>query len=88
MHTRGGYIDVFVHRSEMGPITAMARMEVLDYDAGTRSVLARRSTVGARVLVVDGLFAQVNAAHQSGAIYSDFRNSVDVALTYTVRFSR
>jgi hypothetical protein len=88
MHTRGGYLDVFLHRSEMGPVTALARMEVLDYDAGARSVLARRATVGARVLVVDGLYAQVNAAHQSGAIYSEFRNSLDVAFTYTVRFPR
>jgi hypothetical protein len=88
MHTRGGYIDAFVHRREMGPVTALARAEVLDYDAGERSRLAKRVTVGARIHVVDALYAQVNGSHQIGALYSDFRNSADLALTYTVRFPR
>ena len=88
MHTRGGYLDAFVHRPAMGPVTAVARFEVLDYDAGVRSVLAKRATLGARVLVADGLYAQVNGSHQMGVLYSEFRNSIDVALTYTVRFPR
>lgn len=88
MHTRGGYLDAFLHRREMGPVTAVARVEMLDYEAGARSVLAKRGTLGARIRVADGLFAQVNASHQMGALYSDFRNSADVALTYTVRVAR
>ena len=31
---RGGYADVFVHRPSMGPVTALARIERLDYGAG------------------------------------------------------
>jgi hypothetical protein len=88
MHTRGGYVDVFLHRREMGRVTAMARLEVLDYDAGPRSVLARRTTVGARLQVADGLFALVNASHQSGALYTARATAGDVALTYTLRFPR
>ena len=87
-HTRGGYVDAFVHRREMGPVTAVARVEMLDYTGSRMVVNARRATLGARVLVVDGLYATVNASHQTGAIYSDARNSVDLGLTYTVRFSK
>jgi hypothetical protein len=88
MHTRGGYLDVFLHRREMGPVTAVSRVEVLDYDAGPRSAFARRTTVGARVQVAPALFAQVNTSHQSGALYNAKANATDVALTYTVRFPR
>lgn len=88
MHTRGGYVDLFLHRREMGPLTAVSRLEMLDYDAGLRSVLARRTTVGARVQLGDGLYAHVNASHQSGALYAARRTAGDVALTYTVRFPR
>jgi hypothetical protein len=87
-HTRGGYVDAFVHRREMGPVTAVARVEMLDYRGSRTVVNARRATLGARVLIVDGLYATVNASHQTGAIYADFRNSVDLGLTYTVRFSK
>ena len=33
--TRGGYIDAIVHRAGMGPVTAVARVERLDYTANT-----------------------------------------------------
>lgn len=88
MHTRGGYLDASVHRREMGPVAAVFRTEVLDYDAGMRSVLAKRTTVGARIQIAQGLFAQVNGSHQSGALYNQPADAVDAALTYTVRFGR
>jgi hypothetical protein len=87
-HTRGGYIDAFVHRREMGPVTAVARVEMLDFTGGRTPVFARRATLGARVLIADGLYATVNGSHQTGAVYSEYRNSVDLGLTYTLRFSR
>jgi hypothetical protein len=91
-HTRGGYVDAFLHRREMGPVTVVARLEVLDFDhpVPANSVLARRATIGARVLVVDGLYATINGSHQTGAIYSnpEAPTSVDVGLTYTLRFAR
>ena len=88
MHTRGGYLDAFVHRREMGPFSAMARIEVLDYDAGKRSVLAKRATVGTRIHLVESLYAQVNLSHQLGALYAAPPTSTDVAVTYTLRYPR
>ena len=88
MHTRGGYVDVLLHRREMGPLTALARLEVLDYDAGSRSVLARRTTVGARMQLADGLYAVFNTSRQSGAIYNARASAADLAFTYTVRYPR
>jgi len=89
MHTRGGYVDAFLHRREMGPFTALARLEVLDYDAGARSMFARRSTIGTRIHLVDSLYAQINRSHNSGkTLYSEYRNSTDLALTYTIRYPR
>ncbi|HEY6362090.1 MAG TPA: hypothetical protein VIX63_13335 [Vicinamibacterales bacterium] len=70
----------------MGPVTAFARVEVLDYDAGSRSLLAKRASIGARVMITDGLCAIVNGSHQTRSIYAAYRNSADVALTYTARF--
>ena len=87
-HTRGGYIDAFVHRRQMGPVTALARIEMLDFTGGRTPVYARRATLGARVLIADGLYASVNGSRQTGAIYSQFRNSVDLGLTYTIRFAK
>ena len=47
--TYGGYADLIVHRPFMGPVTAVARAEKLDYLAGQRSSFPRRYTAGARV---------------------------------------
>jgi hypothetical protein len=88
VHTRGGYIDVLVHRREMGRVTAVARIEMLDYDAGARSVFAKRTTAGAKVQLIDSLDAQVNASRQSGALYGAPPTAADAALTYTLRFPR
>jgi hypothetical protein len=88
VHTRGGYLDLLLHRREMGPVAAVSRIEVLDYEAGVHSAFARRTTVGARVQVADGLFAQLSASRQSGALYGAPPAAADAALTYTVRFPR
>lgn len=85
VYTRGGYLDVILHPRVMGPVTGVLRVETLDYDAGERSAAAQRATVGARVQLAGGLFAQVNAMHQTGVLYGGARNALDVAVTYTVR---
>ena len=48
--TRGGYIDAIVHRAGMGPVTAVARVERLDYTANTaaRSCTSIGSPPGVR----------------------------------------
>jgi len=83
--TFGGYVDVIVHRRFMGPITAVARAERLDYLAGPYSRYPRRYTAGARIRLASMLIAHVNALY--GSAYDDDRkrSAVDVALTFTAR---
>jgi hypothetical protein len=84
--TRGGYADVLVHRPGMGPVTAIARIERLDYFAGGFSEFPRRYTVGARIRLIRGLTAEVNHVHQPyDRILDPGHTSLDVALIYSVR---
>jgi hypothetical protein len=87
-HTTGGYLDVLVHRRRMGPVTAVARFEALDYAAGRFSQYQRRATIGARIRVTQGLAAHVNLMHHPGALYTSTETAADVALTYTLRYPR
>ena len=83
--TYGGYADVIVHRPFMGPVTAVARAEKLDYLAGRRSSYPRRYTAGARVRVASLLVAHVNAIHEPAFDRNRTQTSLDVALTFTAR---
>ena len=65
-----------------GPITALARMEVLDYDAGARSVLARRPRSCCACWSLTACTRR--SMRRTGAVPSTApANSVDAALTYT-----
>ena len=65
--TTGWYADAIVHRVAMGPVTAVARIEQLDYDTSPPFDLhRRRQTLGARIRIRDGLSAEVNLMHQTG----------------------
>jgi hypothetical protein len=86
--TTGGYLDLFVHVRAMGPITAVARVETLDYAAGRHSLEERRGTIGARVRVSQALAAHVNLMHHPGGLYTSAETAADVALTYTLRYPR
>jgi len=84
--TRGGYADVLIHRSRMGPVTAIARIERLDYFAGPFSEFPRRYTLGARIRMPRGLDAQLNYIRHSHPIEPEPRRaSLDIGLTYTIR---
>jgi hypothetical protein len=84
--TTGWYGDLIVHRPRMGPITAMARVEQLNYDTVPQfTVHARRQTLGARVRIAERLSAQVNLLHHTGLIYQNRRTALDIGLTYSVR---
>ena len=74
--TYGGYADLIVHRPFMGPVTAVARAEKLDYLAGRLSSYPRRYTAGARVRLASMLVAHVNAIREPAY---DLRESTDVA---------
>ena len=62
--TFGGYVDVLVHRQGMGPVTAVGRVERLDYLAGRRSVFEKRYTAGARVRLASMLVGHVNVVRE------------------------
>ena len=83
--TFGGYADVIVHRPFMGPVTAVARAEKLDYLAGPRSSYPRRYTTGARIRLAEMLVAHVNAIREPAFDTHTPRTSLDVALTFTAR---
>jgi hypothetical protein len=84
--TRGGYADVIVHKVGMGPVTAVARVERLDYFAGRFSQFPRRYTLGAKIRLIRGLTAQINQVEESHPVPAYSRGaSTDFALTYTVR---
>ena len=83
--TFGGYADVIVHRQFMGPITAVARAESLDYVAGPFSSYPRRYTAGARIRLASVLIAHVNVLHGSAYESERRQTALDVALTFTAR---
>jgi hypothetical protein len=83
--TDGWQASVVVHRPEMGPVSAVVRLEGLGYAAAApRARRARRQTAGARVLLSRHLSAHVNALHQTGNL-SEYATALDVAVTYSVR---
>jgi hypothetical protein len=85
--TTGWYADAIVHRVGMGPVTAVARIERLDYDTRPPFDLHRqRQTLGARIRIREGLSAQVNLLHETGQ--SDVYygpSAIDIGVTYSVR---
>ena len=84
--TTGGYIDLLVHRVGMGPVTAVARLERLDYDTIPEFVLfARRAMAGARIRIPGGLTAQIAAGHQWRQQIQRDRTAFDFAITYSLR---
>lgn len=87
--TTGWYADVIVHRVPMGPVTAVARIERLDYDTIPPFDLhKRRQTLGARVRLWEGLSAQANLLHQSGHRDTYGPVALDMGVTYSVRMPR
>lgn len=86
--TTGWYADAIVHHVGMGPVTAVARVEQLDYDTPVSAFVlhTRRQTIGARVRVFDALSAQINVLHQTGQLDAAYGSrALDVAVTYTFR---
>jgi hypothetical protein len=84
--TRGGYVDVFVHHIGMGPVTAVGRLERVDYEAGPFSMYARRVTGGAHVRLTRTLGVQATVAHQVFRPTGGHRTMLDVSVTESLRF--
>ena len=83
--TFGGYADLMVHRPFMGPVTAVARAERLDYEAGAFSSYPRRYTAGAKVRLSSLLVAHVNVLHEPPYDDEGPDTALDVALTFSIR---
>lgn len=86
MARAGWYADVLIHRTFMGPVTAVARVERLDhggaYDKTDR--IERRQTIGARVRLTQALSLNVNLLHQKGAVEYP-PTAFDLGLTWSIR---
>jgi hypothetical protein len=85
--TKGWYVDGSIHRLMMGPITAVARIEQLDYATPVTAfeMHARRQTIGARVRLFEGLSVQANLMHHTGRLAAYHEGALDVSVTYSVR---
>jgi hypothetical protein len=69
----------------MGPVTAVARAERLDYVAGPFSSYPRRYTTGAKVRLSSLLVAHVNVMHEPAYEDEGPKTALDVALTFSFR---
>lgn len=84
--TRGGYLDAILHVRPMGPVTAVARIEKLDYDAGEFSFYYRRYSVGALIRVAKQTSLQFNLVRQPGGLSTGRGLALDASITRSVRF--
>jgi hypothetical protein len=84
--TRGGYLDAIVHNPRMGPLTALARVERLDYDAGPFSAYFKRLTAGGRLRLTTSISAAVNLVLQPETVGQLRDAAMDVAVTFSRRF--
>jgi hypothetical protein len=83
--TTGWHLDGSVHQPQMGPVTAVVRVEQLDYDTDPRfAIHAKRQTAGARVRLPRGVTAQIGFLHQQDSS-QPYRRALDAALTYSLR---
>jgi hypothetical protein len=84
--TTGGYVDVFVHRPALGPVTILGRAERLDYYAISPFALyTHRYTAGARVRVWQQLSVSAALTHQAGQQTQQRRTVLDVGVSYSLR---
>ena len=94
--TNGWYADAIVHRSFMGPVTAVFRTEGLDFKSPTpfswMDMLCydewrgMRQTTGGRVRLPGGFTAQVDLVRQFDELAeTGSRTALDVGLTYSLR---
>lgn len=84
--TRGGYLDVFVHKPALGPVTILGRIDRLDYVTDpTYSLYTHRYTAGARVRLAAGLAVSAGITHQGRYQTQRRRTALDAGVTYSLR---
>ena len=83
--TTGWHVTTSAHRPIMGPVTAIARVEQLDYNTIPRFALhAKRRSAGARVRVFRGVTAQVSVVREVENAEAP-ETAMDFAVTYSIR---
>ena len=86
VRTRGGYVDLIVHRPRMGAVTAVFRAERLAYDAPAPFALyTNRYTAGSKIRLFERLTAEVGVMHQTAPLPDQRPTALDLAVTYTFR---
>jgi len=84
--TTGWYADLLLHRVGMGPVSAVARVERLVYNAVPPfDMSASRQTIGARVMIKDQISVEANFLHQTGGAAKYGSTPFDFGVTYTIR---
>jgi hypothetical protein len=84
--TAGGYLDLIAHTRRMDRLTALARVETLDYDTTTRFALkTHRVSGGARLRLWQQLAVSAGLAHQFGQQTQHERTALDLGLTWAWR---
>lgn len=92
--TKGGYVDVAVHRPFLGPVTLVARTEKLDYESPLpfpwfdelhTDWAGSRHSVGARIRLPRGLTVQANLIRQGHELGEYTPAAFDIAVTYSLR---
>jgi hypothetical protein len=85
--THGGYLDLIVHRSFMGPVTAALRAERLrHYEHSTLVLTGERYTVATRIRLPRGFATHIEIVHNSPSLPSRRPTAVDIGLSYSLRF--
>jgi hypothetical protein len=83
--TTGWHVNGSLHRPFMGPVTAVARIEQLDYDTIPQFELhSQRQSVGGRIRFLNDFCVQLSLVHQSWP-NQEPSTAMDAALTYSVR---
>jgi hypothetical protein len=82
---RGWFVDVMVHRPELGPFTPVARCEQYRFDVPGHAVSWNRITAGMRLRLSPSLVAQVNWLNP-GRLEGATASAFDIGLTHSVRF--
>ena len=85
--TRGWYADLLLHRTFMGPVTFVARLERLDVDSSDAEYTeaARRQIIGARIRMREALALTVNVQHRTSHSDEYPPAGVDIGLSWSLR---
>ncbi len=87
--TTGGYLDLIVHTRRMDRVTALGRVEKLDYPAPSSFALfTKRAIAAVRVRTWQGAAVSLGVSHQAGQQTQRRRTAIDVGMTWVLRQDR